>query len=211
MRRARRQAIGLVLVAGTPFLVGFLWFAETVTRPPVAPRGADGIVVLTGGHQRITEAGRLLADGRGRRLLVSGVNRHTTGEEIRRLAALEPRLFECCVDLGYEALDTAGNAEEAGAWAAAHRYTSLIVVTSDYHMPRSMAELARVMPGVGLIPHPVRTRQLGEDGWWTSAGALRILAPEYLKFLPSAARLAAARVLRCLDRLAAGARGAPRH
>jgi uncharacterized SAM-binding protein YcdF (DUF218 family) len=194
----------LSIAAGVVFAVllgvGFMLFAEAATQHAALPREkADGIVVLTGTHQRIHEAARLLASGYGGRLLVSGVNPQATGEELRRIVRLDQRLFSCCVDLGYEAKDTIGNAEETRTWVDAHGYASVIVVTSDFHMPRSLAELGRAMPDVRLVPHPVPSRSPRGKAWWRNPSTLRVLAAEYVKFLPAAARYAAARLVRVFE------------
>ena len=109
-------------------------------------RNADGIVVLTGGNSRVTDALELLASGRGKRLLITGVNPGTTtGDIAPRSRRLRSRLA-CCVDLDYSALNTLGNAVQARQWAVEHGFHSLIVVTSAYHMPRALAELAHQLP-----------------------------------------------------------------
>jgi uncharacterized SAM-binding protein YcdF (DUF218 family) len=182
------------------FLGGFVVFAGTITH--YAPRPveqADGIVVLTGGPFRLAAAARLLADGAGKRLLISGVNHMTTREDLFRTSGLSHALFDCCVDIGYSAHDTSGNADEAKAWVGAHRFARLIVVTSSYHMPRSMTELGRALPQVALIPYPVVPRTFRAERWWMHAGSMRLLFTEYLKFLPSAARFGVARLLRQWD------------
>lgn len=198
--RAWRLGIGLGSVMAGLAILGFVMFAEAATRQAaLPPHKADGVVALTGAQHRISVAARLLAEGHARRLLVTGVNRQATKPEIRRLTRLGKSLFDCCVDLGYEAQDTIGNAEETRAWARANGFSSLIVVTSGYHMPRSLAELGRVMPDVRLIPYPVLSRQFSQDTWWTSPGHIRLLASEYIKFLPSAARFGLARLVRTLE------------
>jgi uncharacterized SAM-binding protein YcdF (DUF218 family) len=187
--------IGATAVLVGLFALGFLLFALIVTQEPSGSEAsADGIVVLTGGDHRILEGARLLRLGRARRLLISGVNARTSREDIQRLTGLSEAGFECCVDLGYRARDTVGNAEEARAWASERRYASLIVVTSSYHMPRSLAELSLALPRVDLIPHPVGARS-GKT-WWLSPGIARVLISEYVKFLPAAARAATARLVR---------------
>jgi uncharacterized SAM-binding protein YcdF (DUF218 family) len=187
--------IGATAVLVGLFALGFLLFALIVTQEPSGSEAsADGIVVLTGGDHRILEGARLLRLGRARRLLISGVNARTSREDIQRLTGLSEAGFECCVDLGYRARDTVGNAEEARAWASERRYASLIVVTSNYHMPRSLAELSLALPRVDLIPHPVGPRS-GKT-WWLSPGIARVLISEYVKFLPAAARAATARLVR---------------
>ena len=177
------------------FLGGFVVFASSINRY-AATTGArgDGIVVLTGGEHRLIEAARLLAEGHGKRLLISGANRMVSREDLHRKSGLAPGLFECCVDIGYEALTTSGNAEETGAWARSRGYGRLILVTSSYHMPRSLVELARVMPEVTLVPYPVVSRNFRTERWWMHAGTARLILTEYVKFLPSAARLGVARL-----------------
>lgn len=190
-----RALVGLAGLACAVLLLGFFVFATIATRDVAAqPPRADGIVVLTGGQMRIAEAGRLLENGYGRRLLVSGINKKTTKNDIRRLIRIRPEMFECCVDLGYWAQNTRGNAEETRAWADTHDISSLIVVTASYHMPRSMTELATELPNVTLIAHPVMPKQFQSDPWWLNSGYARILAAEYIKFLPTAARLGFARL-----------------
>ena len=179
------------------FMLGFVVFATTASRPgPQTVGTADAIVVLTGADRRIDEGVRLLRGGFGNRLLISGVNPRTRPEHIRRLAASGETLFDCCVDFGYDAHDTVGNADETKAWANHYRFARLIVVTSSYHMPRSLAELGRVLPEAELIAYPVVPRSLGGEVWWLHLSTTRLLAAEYLKLLPSAARFVAARLAR---------------
>lgn len=174
-------------------LFGFLLFASYAMRLPAHGNvPADGIIVLTGGDHRIVEGARLLKSSVARRLLISGVNSQTRRDDIVKLSGLEIGLFRCCVDLGYAAQDTFGNAEEARLWASALGAQRLFVVTSGYHMPRSLAELSIAMPGVELIPHPVIHNSARARAWWLQPGLVRILAMEYAKFLPVAARYALA-------------------
>lgn len=176
---------------------GFVLFAVAATREASSPaEHADAIVVLTGGEQRLAEGARLLSKGYGRRLLISGVNERTSRHDLHRLSGLGEAEFNCCVDLGYVAKDTIGNASETRAWAMKQGFDSLIVVTSSYHMPRSLAELSIEMPDVRLIPHAVTPRSLRQTAWWLHFTTTRVLVSEYIKFLPAAARLTANRILR---------------
>ncbi len=180
---------GLVLSA---VVLGFIVFASVATRGVSDDQArADGIVVLTGGGARIAEAARLLEQGRGRRLLISGVNRKTGRDALKRLTGLPEATFTCCVDVGYAALDTTGNADETRAWVQTHAFGSLLVVTATYHMPRALAELGHALPGIALMPHPVLPRDLNTSGWWLYPSTARLLAAEYVKLLSSLARLAA--------------------
>jgi uncharacterized SAM-binding protein YcdF (DUF218 family) len=183
-----KLASGLVAAAAFAFGAGFLIFASDIPRAQTEPPRADGIVALTGGANRVTDALHLLAEGRARRLLISGVHPATTLADLMRETGAERRLFACCVDLDHEALDTIGNAVETGAWARRHGVRSLIVVTSAYHMPRSLAELGHQMPGVALHPHPVVSPNLDLDRWWAHGETARLLMVEYLKFLLSSGR-----------------------
>jgi len=90
--------------------------------------------------------------------------------------------------LGYEAMDTAGNARETAAWVSAEGYTSLRVVTAAYHMPRSLVELASAMPGVTLVAHPVFPERVRLDAWWSWPGTASLVATEYTKYLVSRLR-----------------------
>ena len=191
--RTIAAAAGIALFA---FVGGFFVFASSITRY-VAASGvrADGIVVLTGGEHRLSEAARLLAEGRGKRLLITGANRMATREDLYRKSNLAPALFDCCVDIGYEAMTTTGNAQETKAWAKDQHFTRLILVTSSYHMPRSLVELERAMPEVVFVPYPVVSQNFRTERWWLHGPTARLLLSEYVKFLPSAARLGVARLL----------------
>ena len=181
-------------------MLGFIVFAGVASRgAPASVERADAIVVLTGGERRIEEGVRLLRSGLGRRLLVSGVNPITSREDVKRSAQVSDALFRCCVDFDYVAQTTFGNAEETRQWASRHGFGRLIVVTSSYHMPRSLTELGRVLPDVELVGYPVKPRSMQGEAWWLNAHHARVLAAEYLKMLPSMARFIIARVLRPLE------------
>lgn len=188
--RASGLFMGLLTSAVVIFLGGFLLFATGIPRtetPP--PHPADGIVALTGGASRITDAMELLASNQGRRLLISGVNPATKPGELIRLTPEYEKLFACCIDLGHQALNTSGNALEIAQWSRALGFRSLIVVTSGWHMPRALVELRREMPGTDLIPYSVVTDRMREEPWWTNAQTARLLMLEYLKYLAALARM----------------------
>lgn len=173
------------LIAGAiAFIAGFWNFAERVRRDAEPPPQAEAIVALTGGSlERLATGVRLLKEHRGERLLISGVNRIVTDEELFEVLQIEPELARCCVDLGRSATDTLGNASETAAWAREHRYRRLILVTDDYHMPRSQAELSLAMPEVEIHPYPVRTRWTDPELWRSDVGVASRLGAEYVKYL----------------------------
>lgn len=182
-------AIWAIAVAGSLALAGFLAFSSLVNGNGSDDiRSGDAIVVLTGGDARIPEAVKLLSQGKGHRLLISGVNPVTTRSELVSLAPNSKRWFRCCIDVGQEARDTIGNAAETKAWVKQRGFKSLVVVTATYHMPRSLAELRRALPDVDFIPYPVRPRNLHLEEWWSHQGSLQLLAMEYMKFVPALGR-----------------------
>jgi uncharacterized SAM-binding protein YcdF (DUF218 family) len=184
IRVSLRVGFGLAAVVASAFFAGFLAFIyalDRVERPPAAH--ADGIVALTGGSQRIGDAIDLLAQGYGSRLLISGVNERTSRDEIERLNPGQRRLFDCCVDLDYRARNTIGNAIETRRWAERNRFRSLIIVTSAYHMPRTMVELDHALPDLRKVPYAVVTPMVDPDSWWHSPAAARVLGSEYVKLL----------------------------
>jgi uncharacterized SAM-binding protein YcdF (DUF218 family) len=167
-------------------LAAFVRDLDHDEREPASP--ADGIVALTGGAQRIEDAVDLLARGYGRRLLITGVNMRTDRDAIARLTPNQRSLVECCVDLDYRAQNTIGNAVETERWASRNGFRSLIVVTSNYHMPRTMAELDRVLPETRKASHPVTTPAVDTRRWWGSPTAIRVLSSEYAKYLAAGVR-----------------------
>jgi uncharacterized SAM-binding protein YcdF (DUF218 family) len=180
-------------------IIGFIVFANGIEHEQAVPqRPADGIAVLTGGVARIDAAMKLLAAGKAKRVLITGVNRTVTMEELKDLASQGDQLFTCCVDIDKEARNTIDNATETSEWVALHRYGSIIVVTSNYHMPRALAELARVMPGVRLVPYSVVDNNVHLDHWWTYPGTTKLLLSEYLKYLPALGRLWATDLVRLI-------------
>jgi len=192
------KSLTALLVAVMLWGVGLLAFASRVAHatPAADPGRAQGIVALTGGsNRRLTEAMALLQSGKGQRLLISGVNRRTTREQIRKVArAVAGPVYDCCVDLGFEAIDTVGNAREAAEWARARGYDRLILVTADYHMPRALLELRGAMPRVRLTPYPVATEDVDARRWWKTPQGLRLMVMEYDKYLVILAREAVLRL-----------------
>jgi len=181
--------VSICVVVALAFTLGFLWFTSRVPSSEITLTGAtDGIVVLTGDSARISEAIELLADRRGKRLLISGANRGTTAAEISRLNPDFTRWIQCCVDFD-RALNTLGNAIETRRWAERRRFRSLTVVTSDYHMPRAMAEIAHQLPNTRLVAFPVMSERLRTDHWWASGPAMRLLLTEYVKYIVARARM----------------------
>ena len=182
----RTLALWALIVAAAAFIAGFWRFAESVRAPetPPPPPQSEAIVALTGGSiERLATGVRLLEERRGERLLISGVNAIVTDAELFELLDIDSALAECCVDLGRGAADTLGNAAETAAWARARKYRTLILVTDDYHMPRSHAELSLALPEAEIYPYPVRTRWTDPRIWRSDILAASRLGAEYVKYL----------------------------
>ena len=182
-------AMTLAAVVGLAAL-GFVAFLsqlrETETRPD---RKADGIVVLTGGSSRVSDAMELLAAGYGRRLLISGVHPSSAVSDISRSLSEHQSFLNCCVDLDRSAVNTRSNAAQTRLWVQERGFRSLIVVTSNYHMPRAIFELSHALPNIVLIPYVVIGDKWRDEPWWSSSATTRLLLSEYLKYVAAEVRV----------------------
>ncbi|WP_176082673.1 YdcF family protein [Martelella sp. HB161492] len=183
LRRLLGRVFGVAIVVLILVAAGFVWFSANVLsarKPDLA--NIDAIIVLTGGSHRIEAGLELLDKGVGDRLLISGVNPSTSRESIRRVTGSDGSLFDCCVDVGYEALNTRGNASEAARWIRAHDYRRILIVTSSYHLPRSLFEMRTLDPETVYVGYPVDL-DLEGSAWYANPRLLRLLATEYLKYI----------------------------
>jgi uncharacterized SAM-binding protein YcdF (DUF218 family) len=186
-----RAAIVATLALGfVGMAAGFVAFLSQLRIAELKPdRNADGIVVLTGGSSRVSDAIELLAGGFGKRLLISGVHPTNGANDISRSLPDSQGLLGCCVDLDRSAVNTRSNAAETRRWVHERGFRSLIVVTSNYHMPRAIVEMSHAMPDIELIPFAVVGDKWRDDPWWTSGATFRLLLSEYAKYLAAEARV----------------------
>jgi uncharacterized SAM-binding protein YcdF (DUF218 family) len=186
MRGWGARTLAVLFVGLLIWTAGLMAFAGRVDRstPAAAPPVADGVVALTGhSDARIAAALQLLEAHKAQRMLISGVDRHVSRDELQTITGADKPMFDCCVDLGFTAENTEGNARETAEWARSKGYTTLILVTADYHMPRARLELRAAMPEARIIPYPVATGELSAADWWkTGPGAQRMIV-EYCKYL----------------------------
>jgi uncharacterized SAM-binding protein YcdF (DUF218 family) len=140
-----RLIVRLAALVLLVWILGFVAFAVSLPRAADPKLKTDVIVVPTGGVGRTVRGAAVLSAGGARRMFISGVAATTRGREIAAENNLDPRLFDCCVDLGREASDTRSNAEETGAWLRARKAKSVRLVTTDWHMPRARFELDQVV------------------------------------------------------------------
>lgn len=182
--------LGALLLSGLA-LIGFVLFAQSLQRHEVAePPQADGIVVLTGGADRIDDALRLLETGKGRRLFISGVNVRASLDSLKRRWPTRASLFDCCIDLDYQARNTFENAAESARWLNDNGFSSLLLVTASYHMPRARLEFAAVMPGIFIHDYPVVPEASRLRRWWQDPALLKIITLEYVKYAAASLRIA---------------------
>ena len=175
-----------VLVA---LMLGYVWFSFRVSDQAYLnfPDKADGIVVLTGDAGRLETAFDLMDAKRAKRLLISGVHRDTSRLAILNAIGRERNQHECCVDLDHVAMDTAGNAKQTAKWASQHHYDKLIIVSSNYHLPRTMIEMQAAMPQAELIAYQANTKP---DALANSpVGTMQFTIKEYAKFIAAALRI----------------------
>ena len=189
-RSGLRAALWTILVVAMVWLGGLVWYASLIPRPGApSPVKSEAIVVLTGGSDRMAEGLRLLEGGIGRKLFVSGVYHRVEVKELLRVAKKNPGELECCIELGYTADNTAGNARETAAWMDKEGFRSLRLVTASYHMPRSLVEFHRAMPEIEIIVHPVFPEGFKRDEWWLWPGSTTLIASEFGKYLMALVRI----------------------
>ena len=101
----------------------------------------DAIVVPTGGPGRIDRGLDLLRRHQAKRMLVTGVGAGVREVDFAREFKVSPKLLTCCVDLGRDAVDTRSNADETAQWLQMRGFTTVRLVSSDWHLRRASMEL----------------------------------------------------------------------
>jgi uncharacterized SAM-binding protein YcdF (DUF218 family) len=188
-KRLLRNLVGLALLLALVWLIGLWRFAASIPSAIASPdQPTDAIVVLTGGSLRVESGLRLLAEGKAKKLFISGVYRGVDVSDLLRVSRQSPDSVACCVVLGHAADNTLGNAHETAQWMESEGYRSLRLVTASYHMPRSMLEFARAMPGIEIVPNPVFPEFMQEAPWWRSRRSITLVASEYSKYLAAMMR-----------------------
>ncbi|MBV8534558.1 MAG: YdcF family protein [Alphaproteobacteria bacterium] len=191
MLRSGRRAVFVLAVLLIAWLAGLVWFADRIPSPDetvVPQQTTDAVVVLTGGPLRLKAGIELLEAGKAKKLFVSGVSRQVDLSELLRTAQTARSAVACCVALGYDATDTAGNAAETRLWMEHEGFHSLRLVTANYHMQRSLLEFRRAMPDVAIVPNPVYPDSFKRSHWWAWPGTFALIVTEYQKYLAAAGR-----------------------
>jgi len=171
---------------------GFLFFVNAIATMPAPQqpmKKLDAIVVLTGGSNRIDAGFRLLEQGFGKKLFISGVYRGLDVRQLlKRWKAVPQKRLDCCVTLGFKADNTSGNAVETAIWLHRQKFHSIYLVTADYHMKRALLEFHHAVPDVAITPFPVIPDHFNVRDWWTSASVGLLVAHEYLKYAATTLR-----------------------
>jgi uncharacterized SAM-binding protein YcdF (DUF218 family) len=179
-RLLRMGAVALIVI----LVAGFFAFAAHVTslKQPANTPKADAIVVLTGGQDRLAPAINLLLNGAAKKLLIAGVNPDTQKRDITSAYSVPRGIADCCIELDQVSTNTIGNARETAKWLRSNGFGTVILVTSNYHMPRAKLELARLGGTLDIEPYPLVASDLTAARWAEKPDAARLLITEYLKF-----------------------------
>lgn len=182
--------------------VGLLWFQHTVhayADPAVTKADTyDAIVVLTGGSDRLRVGLELLAQKRAPIMMISGVASGVTIRDILSMndvASVSGRVEPRAIHLGYEAENTTGNALEVAHWAAENNVRKIVLVTSNYHMPRSLAECEFVMPHTQFVPYAVLPEKVKTEDWLSYEGTRELIVEQYNKYLGVLVRIVVQKVM----------------
>ena len=174
----------------------FVRNASDVNEPSIVqPTKTTGIVVPTGSGGRIEAGMALMIQTNADRMLITGTGQGVNKSDITGIIRADKDLdrdiitkaMSCCVDLDPAASNTIGNAVETGLWADQNNLERLILVTSDFHMPRAMALFQKTIPSRLIIAHPVRTPwlqtdQMGASRWWASPRRIQVIGREMIKY-----------------------------
>ena len=176
----------IVVFSISLWILGLVYFTLQIpVQQPTSNFKTDGIVVLTGSKDRVIKGIELLIEGRGDKLLISGVGNSVSLNDLKKLANYKSHKLDEHITLGYYATNTRTNADETDMWMELNNYMSLQLVTSDYHVPRSLIEFKVMLPNVQIIPYPVFSDNIHSTHWWKSLGSTRLIMIEYHKYLAS--------------------------
>lgn len=185
MHNKKLIAVYIILCLALLWLLGFIYFCREIyayTKQKIEPSHKPaGIAVLTGGRHRITKGLEMLEIGKGKRLLISGVQKGVRLDEIANRENVHI-YDDMPIDLGYEATTTVGNAKEIKNWADKYKFDVIYAVTSFYHIPRSRLELKKIMSEKDIRFVAVNSEYISPK-WWKNFGSFKFLAAEYCKFL----------------------------
>lgn len=177
-----KRLLVLLLILFLLWVIGFEVFDYHINHfAPSSESKAEAIVVLTGGRNRLKEAVKLLNAQAADKLFISGVFHGTSLKELQNREDVEIFNSEQ-VTLDKRSTNTVENAKETAEWIREHKIKSIYLVTSNYHMPRSMVEFRHYSPELKIIPYPVYSDRVAKI-WWKNWHSCSLLFSEYNKFL----------------------------
>lgn len=183
MKRAKFIALMYIYFLFLTWLGGFIVFQQYIRKRPIdSSTKTDAIVVLTGGKNRIAEAIILYNKGLADMLFISGVGSHVSINSLEKQNHIKFEREKAHVLLGHEATNTIENAVEVSEIIRRNNLKSIRLVTSYYHMPRSLAEVKALIPDVEILEHPVYSKNVSKR-WWKRPKSFYLIASEYHKFL----------------------------
>ena len=184
------RMLSFILFATVVFWVlGLAVFVHSLPATPTpASVKTDAIIVLTGGNARVERGFEMLAQGAAPVLLISGVGKDVTLQEmlIEHADAKTRRAISdrgASIVLDHVALTTETNAREASQFVRERHYQSIRLITAHYHMPRSMAEMQAALPEVDMVADPVFPVGFRRDQWWRHKNSRDLIVSEFHKSL----------------------------
>ncbi|MDG2312471.1 MAG: YdcF family protein [Alphaproteobacteria bacterium] len=191
-KRRKLSRLSRYLLILSIFLIG-LWFlgffiylnkiSSTYSVPLNTLKEVNAIVVLTGGRGRLDQGLNLFKKGKSPELFISGVDSGVDKTTLLKNRNIDGKMLDCCINLGYNAENTFGNATETAHWIRSKQFSSLYLVTANYHMPRSLLEFQTALPEAIIIPHAVHPSNVHMKDWWRWQGTVRLLTAEYAKYI----------------------------
>ena len=179
---AKKYIISIFICLLLSWIAGFIWFGHYINNfKDNKDMFTDAIVVLTGGRNRIATAVNLLNDNKAEHLFISGVRKNIKLNDIINNGKMKIKNTQK-VELGYLATNTVENASEIKDWLINNKITSVRLITSNYHMPRSMAEISAYNLKLQIIATPVYSEKVAYN-WWHSWGTFKLIFCEYNKYL----------------------------
>jgi uncharacterized SAM-binding protein YcdF (DUF218 family) len=187
---AMRIVVAILLLLIAAWVFGLFWFVGQIPKADAGPpaASADAVVVLTGGSGRLEAGLDLLARRKAQKLFVSGVYQGVDVKALLDIAQESPSEVEQKITLGYRADDTAGNAMETADWMRQNGFTSMLLVTANYHLPRSLLEFHGAMPGIRIVPSPAFPERFKLRHWWAWPGSAALIVSEYNKYIVAVVR-----------------------
>ena len=172
-------------------LAGFIWWTlllfntfpkKLYLNNPSETSENTGIVVLTGGKNRIEKGVDLLSKGYGNKLLISGVFMPSEIEAKFSLEKEKNELFKCCIFFDQESKNTLENAKEVAKWLNENKdIKSIILVSSYYHLPRSILIFEKkITSDLKIYPVPAISNNNLRNQFFFH---LKLIISEYFKVL----------------------------